>query len=419
MKKLLASILAVVLLLLPVSAAENVQQFIDVHPTDWFAEDVQFVNELGLMKGVGVKNFGPGYRLSVAEGLAIACRLHSIYRGNNYEFTQVSPWFQVYVDYAVANGIMASGQLDPPRTITREQFAYLICGAIPSEELPAINEIGELPDVREDSAYGGFVYRLYRAGVLTGSDQYGTFQPNTPIRRCEIATILTRIADKSRRKTFTLEVNPVVVKDIVLRGTTLLTVGESTVWEASILPSNARDPYLWWAAGNPGVATVDQNGVITAVKAGKCNVSVTSKNGTQKVMTVTVVDAFSPETVYEKLISMKAYLPEGMPWGDANTYVLGNMVGGGCVAFAFELTDAAFGKLPLRTLHRGQFSYEDLRVGDMPRIGHDTHTVVVLEIHSDHVVVAEGNYQRSVHWGRSIPRQEIIQADYIWTRYPE
>ena len=116
---------------------------------------------------------------------------------------------------------------------------------------------------------------------------------------------------------------------------------------------------------------------------------------------------------------MKAYLPEGMPWGDANTYVLGNMVGGGCVAFAFELTDAAFGKLPLRTLHRGQFSYEDLRVGDMPRIGHDTHTVVVLEIHSDHVVVAEGNYQRSVHWGRSIPRQEIIQADYIWTRYPE
>ena len=35
------------------------------------------------------------------------------------------------------------------------------------------------------------------------------------------------------------------------------------------------------------------------------------------------------------------------------------------------------------------------------------------------VVVAEGNYTRSVRWGRRIPRKEIILSDYVWTRYPE
>ena len=418
MKKLLA-VLLVVLLLLPAAAAEDAQQYIDVHPTDWFAADVQFVSELGLMKGVGVKNFGPGYPLSVAEGLAIACRLHSIYTGNNYAFTQGTPWFQVYVDYAVANKILTPGLLEPARTITREQFAYLICGALPLEELPAINEVGELPDVQENSTFGGFVYRLYRAGIMTGSDKYGTCKPQTAIRRCEIATILTRVADKSRRKTFTLETNPVVVTDVRLHGRTLLTVGETVQLEAAVYPADARDPYLYWAAGNPAVATVDQNGVVTARKTGKCNISVTSKNGVQKVLTLTVVDSFSPESVYERLIAVKSYLPDGMPWGDANSYRLGSTVGKGCVAFAFELTDAAFGKLPLRTLQRGRFIYEDLRVGDMPRVNNDTHTVVILEIHPDCVVVAEGNYNRSVRWGRRISRQEIIRADYVWTRYPD
>ncbi|MBQ2634422.1 MAG: hypothetical protein IJF88_07600 [Oscillospiraceae bacterium] len=54
----------------------------------------------------------------------------------------------------------------------------------------------------------------------------------------------------------------------------------------------------------------------------------------------------------------------------------------------------------------------------MPRINGDTHTVIILEIHDDHVVIAEGNYNSSVHWGRTLTRQQLMQADYVWTRYP-
>ena len=141
-------------------------------------------------------------------------------------------------------------------------------------------------------------------------------------------------------------------------------------------------------------------------------------------------DPYDQETVYAKLIAMKEELPEGLRWTNEDEYTLHyeevwegvtrqfSFTGMGCVAFAFRVSSAAFGELPLRTLERGDFAYEDLRVGDMPRINGDTHTVIILEIHDDHVVIAEGNFKSSVHWGRTLTRQQLMQADYVWTRYP-
>lgn len=141
-------------------------------------------------------------------------------------------------------------------------------------------------------------------------------------------------------------------------------------------------------------------------------------------------DPYAPETVYQKLIAMREELPEGLPWTNENEYTLHyeeewegvtrqfSFTGLGCVAFVFRVSSAAFGDAPLRTLEKGDFAYEDLRVGDMPRINNDTHSVILLEIHDDHVVIAEGNYNSSVHWGRTLTRQQLMEADYVWTRYP-
>ena len=110
-----------------------------------------------------------------------------------------------------------------------------------------------------------------------------------------------------------------------------------------------------------------------------------------------------------------------MPWTNDMTYVSKSIIpgvvytGGGCAAFAFELSDAAFGDLPAREHH----SISDIRVGDIIRVKNDTHSVIVLEVHSDGVIVAEGNYNYSVHWGRFISNSELGETlTYIWTRYP-
>ena len=76
------------------------------------------------------------------------------------------------------------------------------------------------------------------------------------------------------------------------------------------------------------------------------------------------------------------------------------------MAFAFILSDAAFGSLPARELL--EFSYADVRVGDILRVNGDTHSVIILEVHPDHVVIAEGNYNRSIHWGRTLTKSEAL-----------
>ncbi len=97
----------------------------------------------------------------------------------------------------------------------------------------------------------------------------------------------------------------------------------------------------------------------------------------------------------------------------------------GCVAFAFILSDAAFGSLSARMYAPGAFTFEDIKVGDILRVSNDAHTLIVLEVNAAGVVVAEGNistgdHKGKVHWGRGISREEVMRdtSHYI-TRYPE
>ncbi len=134
--------------------------------------------------------------------------------------------------------------------------------------------------------------------------------------------------------------------------------------------------------------------------------------------------------VYEAMIAQKDTYPEGMPWTNANPEgdyrwkggPLGgtNIVAVGCVAFAFILSDAAFGALPARMYAPSEFTFEDIKPGDILRVNGNSHTVIVLEATDAGVVVAEGNYNASIHWGRPISKEQVMSSvsAYI-TRYPE
>ena len=58
-----------------------------------------------------------------------------------------------------------------------------------------------------------------------------------------------------------------------------LTVGDSEMLRATILPANTTDQRLTWASSNEAVATVDENGEVTAVAAGTANITVTTVDG--------------------------------------------------------------------------------------------------------------------------------------------
>jgi len=148
-----------------------------------------------------------------------------------------------------------------------------------------------------------------------------------------------------------------------------------------------------------------------------------------------------PTEVYEAMIALKERdgYREGTTWTDDEPYSdskgyyhwKGGTLDGhnisavGCVAFAFILSDEAFGSLPARMYEAGKFTFEDIKVGDILRVNNDTHTVIVLEVNDAGVVVAEGNigigdHKGKVHWGRTISKEEVMSntSHYI-TRYPE
>ena len=149
----------------------------------------------------------PAGAAQTAETLALAARLHSIYHTGEAAFTQGSPWYQVYVDYAVENGIIAANSYsDYNAAATRSQFAAILAKALPEEALEAVNTVedGAIPDVPEGAANYDAIYQLYRAGILTGNDAAGTFTPNNTIVRSEVAALVTRMADPDLRRSVTL-----------------------------------------------------------------------------------------------------------------------------------------------------------------------------------------------------------------------
>ena len=48
---------------------------------------------------------------------------------------------------------------------------------------------------------------------------------------------------------------------------------------ATIVPENATNKKVSWESSNPNVATVDENGVVTAILSGKTTITVTTKDG--------------------------------------------------------------------------------------------------------------------------------------------
>ncbi|MBR5479140.1 MAG: leucine-rich repeat protein [Clostridia bacterium] len=187
---------------------EYKSNFTDVKDTAWYFGDVKVAYEFDLVKGVAEDEFNPTGNISIAEAITLAARIHSIYNTGKAEFVQGETWYQVYVDYAIEKGIIIDGQFtDYNAPATRADFAEIFAKAIPESDYNGINNIekGKIPDVSSDIPCSDAVYMLYNAGVVQGSDEAHSFKPDTNIQRCEVAAIITRIIDKTKRITFTIE----------------------------------------------------------------------------------------------------------------------------------------------------------------------------------------------------------------------
>lgn len=180
--------------------------FKDVNLPDWFFEDVQSAVELKLISGKTDDTYEPSSSLTYAEAVKLAACMNQLYHNGGVTLDNGTPWYQPYIDYALERNIISKAPDNPNAPITRADFVAVFYNAMPASEYKKINTIADnaIPDVGMSDTCAEQIYAFYRAGILTGSDDFGTFNPKSSIVRSEVAAILSRMYDESARQSVEL-----------------------------------------------------------------------------------------------------------------------------------------------------------------------------------------------------------------------
>lgn len=273
MKRILTFLLAALLCagLLPWAAyAADDLPFIDVSPEAWYYGDVKTAREAGLINGKTDTTYCPDDLLTYAEAVKLAACMYQKNETGTVSLVNGDPWYQSYVDYAKMKGIIAK-DYDWTAPATRAGYMAIFAHALPDASLAAKNEVpdGSIPDVPANYPEAPEIYKLYRAGILQGSDDNynGAWtkhlcKPADNIKRSEVAAILTRMMFVDKRisfsmaaetppKTETPKTDPLkIVKSP--QSAALKAVDDKVSFTVEITGGKAPYNYKWWIEKETG-----------------------------------------------------------------------------------------------------------------------------------------------------------------------
>lgn len=205
MKKTLSIVLALVLCLGLFTGAVSAAgvPFTDVPEDQWFYSDVKNAYDMSLINGKSETIFAPFDYLTYAEACKLAACMNQRYMTGSVTLKNGEPWYQTYIDYCRTAGIIKKDYvwLQPA---SRAGYIEIFANALPADAMREINSIADavIPDVPMSHPQAGAIYKLYRAGILQGNDAARNCSPASNIMRCEVATILSRMMDASKRVRF-------------------------------------------------------------------------------------------------------------------------------------------------------------------------------------------------------------------------
>lgn len=159
-------------------------------------------------------------------------------------------------------------------------------------EVPQVVSITNIPSVL--SLYLGNVYSfspiIYETGASTtltwnsSNISVATIDGNGRLTTKGIGTTtITCTAHNGVSAQCVVTVNPVMVSGITLnRAESELVVGEKLQLQATVNPDNATNKSVTWNSTNEAVAVVNENGLVTAVGSGSCQIKAMANDGSGK-----------------------------------------------------------------------------------------------------------------------------------------
>ena len=179
------------------------------------------------MNGVGEGRFAPGQALNSDEALVMAARVLLMANGETefpkgpdaQGFWDWAGWYkglrfcfgssvnetENYVNAWYWDALFYLAQAAGPELFSegityassRYTFFKALGFAARGLELEEINQVEQVPGTRDED-----ILRLYRAGILSGSDGYGSFDGGRELTRAEAAAALARLVEPSLRVDF-------------------------------------------------------------------------------------------------------------------------------------------------------------------------------------------------------------------------
>ena len=192
---------------LAVGLPEPVAGFYDVRPGDWFAEDVKYAYDNGLMNGTGPFTFLPDAATTRAQVVTILYRMAGSPQVAGVPFTDTpaGAWYTPAVAWAYHTGIVngvGEGRFAPDSPVTREQLAVMIYNYAGAMRYPTGDraDLSKFTDAGSVSAWARDALRWANAvglinGVRTGGVDY--LRPQGNATRAQVAAILHRFREQA------------------------------------------------------------------------------------------------------------------------------------------------------------------------------------------------------------------------------
>ena len=240
-------------------------EFPDVKDS-WCETAVDTVCRTGLMQGKTAERFDATSPLTYAQITVVTARLHHLLSGGDGVLPAAGEgqaWYQPAVDYLKAQSndetlLYLLKQLErddeyPNTPCIRRSFVQMLSAVLPENALTPINDISVIPDLAINKAD---ILPFYRAGILNGSDAYGTFGQETTLSRGAAAAIMARLVDPQQRLSFTLKSFDLCREVLgVEPDTVLLTVNGNEIPAALFAEQLCTSLYQW--EGNAANAKKD------------------------------------------------------------------------------------------------------------------------------------------------------------------